>query len=114
MNESPRDHDSLPRSSSAGCLVRLGWMVAANLMLVAGCLIIARKESLYLSVADALVWLAVLAAVALRWLDIHKLGGLTAAGQRPARDADWRRYALAMTGFGLAAWGLSYAWVWAT
>jgi len=85
-----------------GCLVRLFWMAAGNLVLVL-CLVSIVQAADGLRTADLIYWLTVAGLLAVRWTDIRWLGGTTADGQ-PASMAHWRRYAILLAGLAAAAW----------
>ena len=111
MTPSTVKHEDQPQQAGSGCLVRLVWMVFGNIALVIAVVSILRKQELAFSIADVALWAIVGVMVAARWLDVTRLNGLTAAGRR-ATLADWRRYAMLLTGGALALWALGHGWVW--
>jgi len=72
-----------------GCLLRLFWMVAGNLALLALILSIFNQGGF--SFLDAIYWLVVGALAATRYVDIRRFAGLTVHGT-PATMTDFRRY----------------------
>jgi len=72
-----------------GCLLRLFWMVAGNLALLALILSIFRQGGF--SFLDAIYWLVVGALAATRYVDIRRFAGMTVHGT-PATMTDFRRY----------------------
>lgn len=67
-------------TSFAGCLVRLGWMMIGNVALVLLAAAILMEPRWSLTLKDALFWAVAVAVIALRYLDVTRLGGCTADG----------------------------------
>jgi hypothetical protein len=88
--------------------VRLWWMLLGNAALVAAAKVIADTQDRFLSWADGLFWAVATVTVTLRYLDVHRFGGLTASG-RPATPAGWRRYAAIYLPVAAALWGVAHA-----
>lgn len=89
-----------------GCLVRLGWLIVAPLVLALLGMSVARSASgpwIWESVAYFVV---VAGAVAIRYVDILWLRGDTASGE-PATRKDGHRYALTLSAVALALWGVA-------
>ena len=97
-----REEDRSDQAGAAGCLVRLGWMVAGNAALYLSAVFIAKQRGIP-SFADGAFWLVVLACIGLRYLDIRFLKGQTASGE-PATLADWRRYVLLLVALAFVLW----------
>jgi hypothetical protein len=86
-----------------GCLTRLAWLVVAPiaLLLVGGS--IARDGSGPWSIESLLFWAVVVAAVAIRYVDVVRMQGETVKGN-PASREDWRRYSVKLSVVALALW----------
>ena len=96
--------DPLPQQDSLlGCLVRITWMGGGLAVIFLSAVRIAEKRPLFGVSADIALWLAALAAIAVRFVDVRFLAGQTAAGQ-PATLAHWRRYALVLVATAAAVW----------
>jgi hypothetical protein len=88
-----------PPPAQTGCLgliVRIIWMLFGNAALALLAVHIAQAGSF--SAVDVLFWAVVAAMVGVRYIDVTRLGGLTAEGE-PATLRHWQRY----TGYLLAA-----------
>ena len=88
-----------PESTPTGCLsalVRLAWMAVGNLALALLAIVVIQAGTF--SVADLFFWTVVAALVVIRYIDITRLGGLTASCE-PASMRHWYQY----TGYLLAA-----------
>lgn len=96
--------EETPGEGAGGCLLRLFWMIAGNLMLVLALVAIAQRTSPGLSWVDIAFWAAVVAVLAARWVDITRFHGRNSDGQ-PATLADWRRHAVGL----LAVAAIAYA-----
>ena len=119
MAESPKRTahpaiDSKPDSkqdSGSGCLVRIGWLLVGNAILVVSTRSIVLNHEGFVSLADLVFWAAVLGMIALRHLDIARLEGRTVTGE-PATLSHWRRYAVLMSVAAAVVWaaahGLAY------
>jgi hypothetical protein len=95
-------HESL---GCLGALVRLTWMAFGNGALFMLALKIAQSRRV--STLDAVFWAVVVALVALRYLDIIRLGGQTTDGE-PANLRDWRRYVVCICGAAVVLWTLAH------
>lgn len=93
MSEEPNSPHGL--STFSGCLVRIFWMGAGNVLMFVLAILIAQKEVLVLTVYDLGLWALAAAMVAVRYIDITRLHGQTTDGE-PATLAHWRRYALGL------------------
>lgn len=97
-----------PPASQGGCLgllVRLVWMFFGNAALVLIAVHIAQRGSF--SALDGVFWGVVVAMIGLRFLDVTRLGGLTAEGA-PASMRDWQRYAAYTLVAALLLYGLAH------
>ena len=106
-NPEKRDEPS-HQVSGTGCLVRLGWMMFGNAALAICIGTIASCKGVSLSAVDAAFWLIVPILVWLRYIDITRMNGQTAAGQ-PATMSHWRRYAVLLPALSLIAWVAAHA-----
>jgi hypothetical protein len=102
----PVDRDEPLATSPMGCLARIGWMAAGHAVALIVAVTILREPSWTLSPRDAIFWLVVTSIVTLRWVDVTRLGGLTAAG-RPATVRDVVRYAVGVVGAWALVWTIA-------
>ncbi|HUT57106.1 MAG TPA: hypothetical protein VNA25_04430 [Phycisphaerae bacterium] len=107
MSRTERDTPFKTGMGPGGCLVRLGWMVLGNVVLLFALLGIVQRQGLF-SYVDAVFWAVVGACLLLRYVDIRYLGGLTVTAQ-PATLAHWYRYALVLVSLAAVAWGATHA-----
>lgn len=91
------------QSGVCGCLARVFWMLLGNVALVFCAVFIARGTAGFLSAADIVFWIAVAAMLAVRYVDIARLGGSTVTG-KPAELRDWPRYAGVVSAYSLGLW----------
>ena len=82
------DQAPVPQSSSAGCLARLFWMAAGNVILFFCLAYLFNNRVRGLCLVDIGYWLTVVALIAVRWVDIAFYRGSTATDE-PATLADW-------------------------
>ncbi len=101
----PQPVQSSKQESGYGCLTRLSWMLFGNIALIASAISIAKHKGGFLSYADLVFWIIVGALIWVRYIDITKMGGLTAS-EKPASLADWRRYIQYLGIFALVLWGV--------
>lgn len=96
--------DSKP-SQLSGCLVRLFWMGAGNLILALAVIAIAQNHfgSFVLTWIDGFFWLTAAALTIVRYVDIRLLDGATADNQ-PATMSHWRRYTVTVLAASLVLW----------
>ena len=88
-----------------GCLVRLFWMGAGNLILALAAIAIAQNHfgPFVLTWTDVLFWLTAAALPIVRYVDIRLLDGATADNQ-PATMSHWRRYTVTVLAASLVLW----------
>ncbi|MCY1009581.1 hypothetical protein OV079_29250 [Nannocystis pusilla] len=79
--------------ASAGCALRLFWMLIGNAIVYASLATIAMNGEAFPSALDGVVWLTVALTIVARRVDITRWAGKTASGE-PATLAHWRRYAI--------------------
>ncbi|MBI5440817.1 MAG: hypothetical protein HY900_06360 [Deltaproteobacteria bacterium] len=105
----PRLPETAPQrvDSFSGCLARLFWMAAGNVLLFFLAAGIFSKSPGALSGLDLGYWLVVAASLAVRYADIRYLGGRTANGVS-ATLRDWGRYAAILVGVALVVWGAAH------
>jgi hypothetical protein len=94
--------------TNAGCLaglVRFIWLIAGNGALCL--LIIFIFEEKAASGLDVAFWTIVASLIAVRYIDITRLNGLTSDGE-PATLQHWRRYALVLLAIAGTGWALAH------
>jgi hypothetical protein len=91
----------------SGCLVRLFWMGIGNVALALCAVAILCHRGDFLSAADIVYWSLVAALIVVRFVDIRKFGGRTAAGE-PASAAHWRRYLVFVIVGSLVLWATAH------
>ena len=94
----------VPASEPTGCLggvVRVAWLGVGNGALLFLALGIAQQRAF--PVLDLTYWAVVVGLIAIRYLDITKLHGLTSNGE-PASLQHWRRYAIFLILASAAVW----------
>jgi hypothetical protein len=107
MSRIGKDTPAATGMGAGGCLVRLGWMLLGNVVLLL-CLVAIYQGQGALSYADAIFWGVAAACILLRYLDIRYLHGLTAAGV-PATVSNWYRYVIVFLIVVALAWGVVHA-----
>jgi len=100
--------DASKQDLASGCLVRLGWMVFGNAVILALATAIYHHSGSFLSWADAAFVAVVAATLALRYVDIRYFNGRTASG-KAATMVHWRRYAVILVAVAAALWALAHA-----
>ena len=92
-----------------GCLMRLFWMGAGNLILVLAAIGIGQNHAGFtLTGRDIFFWAAALSLLVVRYVDIRYLGGQTGDGH-PASMTHWVRYAATILGISLVLWLVAHA-----
>jgi len=109
--EEPRPQNDSKQDQGSGCLTRLSWMIFGNAALAICIVQIASHTGGFLSAADAVFWGVIPALIWLRHFDITRMGGRTASGE-PATLSHWKRYAVLLLAFALAAWAAAHAVAW--
>ncbi len=97
-----------PASRGASSLCRLWWLALGNLAVAFVALEIALDPLRGVGVRDALYGALVLSLIAVRYLDVTVLGGLTSEGE-PATRATFTRYAAGVLVVGALLWGAAHA-----
>jgi hypothetical protein len=97
------------QSTGTGCLVRICWLLLGNVAILIAARVIALHKESFWSPTDLAFWIIVAGMIAIRYLDISKLDGLTATGE-PASMKHWKVYSLLLTVISLVIWGLSHFW----
>jgi hypothetical protein len=93
---------------ASGCLARLFWMGAGNLILVLTAIGIGQSRAGFtFGKMDVLFWATAFCLLAVRYVDIRYLAGET-TDNKPASMSDWRRYAAAVFGVALVMWLLAH------
>jgi len=103
-----KNQEVVPHEGTGSCLARLCWMVIGNVILLVCAVSILGHHSSFFSVADLIFWATIALLIGVRYLDIKRLKGLTAAGE-PASMAHWRRYVGILLAVCAAAWGAAHA-----
>ncbi len=93
-----------PEPLGAGCAVRVLWLIGGPVAVAFTAAVLARHETSNVFVVAAVFWGSVLAMLGLRYLDVTRLGGLTADGE-PATLAHFRRYSLTVAVTAVALFG---------
>ncbi len=95
-------------SRGASSLCRLWWLALGNLAVAFVAVEIALDPRGGVGVLDALYGALVLSLIAVRYLDVSVLGGLTSDGE-PATRTTWARYAAGVAVAGALLWGAAHA-----
>lgn len=88
--QQPQVPESAP--NSAGCLLRLFWMLISHAVVYTSLAMIALNGLAFPSPLDAVVWVTVVLSIFARRIDITRCDGTTVRGE-PATLAHWRRHA---------------------
>lgn len=97
-------------ASSAGCLVRLLWLIAGPLAFMLGIGLLVHPGRSLPIIGHSLLWGAALSMVGIRYLDVTRFEGLRSDG-KPSTLSDFRRYAVqvlalaALVSGAVALWG---------
>jgi hypothetical protein len=102
------DQTSSAQGQGIGCLVRMFWMVAGNLLLLICAKAVLDRRGHGVGPADLVFWVLVAVLIGVRYLDVKKLNGETVSG-KPATLVHWRRYALFLFLFAILLWGSAHA-----
>lgn len=94
-----------PRAN-AGALLRIGWMLGGNALLLILALVISMERPWTITVKDGLFWLVVAATIVMRYADITHYGGQTATGE-PATRAHLVRFAVVMPAICAVLWSIA-------
>lgn len=99
---------SSKQETGLGCLTRLSWMLVGNAGIIVSAIAIGKHNGSFLSYADLTFWLAVLFTLAMRYIDITRMQGLTATGE-PATLSHWRRHILFLAIGAGVLWAIVHA-----
>jgi hypothetical protein len=102
----PRPGGDRPSTPLSHLFVRVGWMLLGNVLLVFFAVAILLEPAWTFTWKDALFWSAAATVVVLRWIDVTRMGGLTAQGE-PATRRDVARYAAGVLVVSGAVWSLA-------
>lgn len=86
-----KDNETVATIGGTALMARLYWMFVGNALPLFMLLFIIRGKPSFPSWVDAAHWTSVALLLAVRYLDIRHLNGLTSDGQ-PASMTTWRRY----------------------
>jgi hypothetical protein len=89
-------------------VVRPFWMLFGNFILLIAAVNILFGKNKTSYVSDLVFWVTVVALVAVRFLDIKFLDGLTSTG-KPASIRHWERYAVVLVLCSAAIWAAAHA-----
>jgi hypothetical protein len=95
---------NVPQQSSFGFVVRFIWMLIGPGVAIISLLLIFQNRQGGFGKADLTLWCAVAASAVLRYIDVSRLNGLKATGER-ATIADSRRYTIVLVMLALVLWG---------
>lgn len=107
MSQHTKQEPSQPVQT--GCLsviVRVTWLLFGNFALALLATLIVRAGTV--SALDAVFWGVVSVLVGARYIDVTRLGGLTAEGD-PASLRHWRRYSAYLVAASAGLWALAHA-----
>jgi hypothetical protein len=107
----PETHVESTSQTGAGCLVRLAWMAFGNLALAICLVFIAQHTGRLFSASDAVFWAIIPVLIYLRYLDVTRMKGQTAAGE-PASLRDWKRYVALLLIICLVTWIAAHGFAW--
>lgn len=99
------------QASPAGCLLRLFWFFAGNMLLAFLGIQLFFRKSPSLSRLDLYFWLVMLSILAARYADVRYCEGATTDGQQ-ATLQDWKQHAVTLIFCATLAWGLSLLKAW--
>jgi hypothetical protein len=89
-------------------LVRLGWMLFGPLAMMISVMGIVSLSAWTFGLRDLVFWAAAVLSGTLKYMDVTRHHGETAAG-RPATKADFWRYLAGLAGTSVALWVLAQA-----
>jgi len=92
--------------ANTGALLRLGWMLGGNILLLIVGLTIFMGPPWTITFKDALFWAVVALVILVRYVDVTRFAGQTADG-KPATRRDFVRYALGLVTSSAAIWTLA-------
>ena len=107
MSENSPSPANTPPIASAGCLLRLFWLLIGNAAIYLALATIAATKPPLPSSLDFVVGITLLLMIAARWLDITRNAGRTVSGE-PATLRHWRLHAAMLVGLTLTAWALAH------
>lgn len=99
------------QASPAGCLFRLFWFFAGNVLLAFLGIQLFFRNTPTLSRLDSYYWLVALFILAARYADVRYCEGATTDGQQ-ATLKDWKQHAITLILSASLAWGLSFLKAW--
>ena len=106
IRDARRPLDPSAARANTGALLRLGWMLGGNALLLILALVISMERPWTITVRDGLFWLAVAATIVMRYADVTHYGGQTATGE-PATRAHLRRFAVVMPVICAVLWSVA-------
>jgi hypothetical protein len=106
VSEPTGQHEAQGRQQATGCLFRVYWMLAGNLLIALFAFTITQRGGA-LSAVDVVYWLGGASVIAARYVDIRFLAGATADNQ-PATLRHWQRHAVAVLGAAGGLWLIAH------
>jgi hypothetical protein len=106
------DSDRQPQAHSGlSALARIGWMVVGSIMMVSLAMSIASQPAWSFTSRDLVFWGVALATGIVRYIDVTKLDGQTANGDR-ATTKDLRQYLISLVAIACLLWvGAQSVWL---
>jgi hypothetical protein len=92
-----------PARNGLGALARVGWMVVGTVVILSLAMGIASRPAWSFGIRDILFWSAAFTTGLFRYIDVTRLEGQTANGDR-ATGADLRRYLVGLAATASALW----------
>ena len=83
-------------------------MLFGNVAMLFSTVSISKHKDSVLSRADLIFWIVVAFLIAIRYIDITKMDGLTAS-EKPATITHWRWYVVYLAIFASVLWGIAHA-----
>lgn len=103
--------DQAQASGGLGALARIGWMVVGSITMLSLAMSIASQPAWSFAVRDAVFWGVTLATGIVRYIDVTKLDGQTANGNR-ATTKDLRQYLISLAAIACLMWvGAQSVWL---
>lgn len=103
--------DQSRASGGVGALARIGWMVVGSITMVSLAMSIASQPAWSFTVRDVVFWGVAFATGVVRYIDVTKLDGQTAKGDR-ATTQDLTQYLISLAAVACLMWvGAQSVWL---